>query len=418
MPRKPKAWTLVVKAHGIEVRLFERAGTIYRAMKLGRVVSATGKARTAQDVKSLGHGDRELAEQQAKDLCAELKMTQLRGADVERLVLGQLFAAYKRHRAAGLTPQRRRFADSRVAMYREAWGRELPLADLCQTHVDAYVDKRRRGELMPPGIAQQERGSYAVRDGTIDSDFRWLASVFNWARRHKVDGRRLLSDNPLDDVQWPKEKNKRRPVASHSRFTRTIEHADAVDGEGRLRCIVSLARHTGRRESAICSLRMDALLLTRDRIAIRLAELGRDEGLADHMPHGAIHWPGDTDKEGVERVTPLSAAARAALDTYLRRRTAVGAAPLFPAPKDAEQPVTRSTAIRWLLNAERRAGLPKMAGGIYHPYRRLWASERAGLPDVAVAEAGGWNDPAVMRASYQRADSAALLAAVEGQAVG
>ena len=82
--------------------------------------------------------------------------------------------------------------------------------------------------------------------------------MFNFAVGHKVNGRRLLSENPLRGLDWPKEKNPRQPVASHQRFLATMEHVDAVDPE----CILALARYTGRRESAICALRASDLLLS------------------------------------------------------------------------------------------------------------------------------------------------------------
>jgi integrase len=413
--KKPATWSKLITEHGVTVRIFERAGIIYRSVKLGRVESAAGNVRTKQNVRSLGHGDRTLAEEQARELCEELKVTQLTEAKKGKATLGEVFAAYRQHRLPNLSRDRQSFAESRLALFAKAWGRDLPLSHMCQAHADKYTRLRKSGELIPPGIARQERASYAVRNGTIDSDFRWLASVFNWARSHKVGERRLLPENPMDDMEWQKEKNKRRPVATHARFLRTLEHADAVDAQGRFRCILTLARHTGRREAAVCSLRLDSLLLSQDRIAARLAELGKDEGLAAHMPAGAIHWRGETDKEGVDRVTPLSSAAREAVDVYLRRYKAVGAVPLFPSNVDAMAPVTTSTATAWLLRAEKRAGLPKLAGGMYHPYRRLWASERAHMPDMAVAEGGGWKSADVMRASYQRASPEALLAAVEGR---
>jgi integrase len=416
---KRSAWSKVIEEHGIKVRLFERGGVIYRSVGLGRVTSANGKPRTRQDVRSLKHADRAKAERQARDLCAALAEARFTGADVgSRLTLAKLFRLYFEKRGPILPASRRAFAESRAALYRECWGAGKIVADIGQTEVDLYSDQRRRGVLVPQGMASWNRKSYAVRDGTLDSDFRWLSSVFNWAKKHKVGTKRLISDNPLDDAEWPKEKNVRRPIASHTRFLRTLEHVDAIDGEGRLRCILTLARYTGRREMAVCRLTADALLLTQDRIATRLAELGRDEGLAAHMPHGAIHWRGELDKEGVERVTPLAAPARAALDEYLRRHKLIGAAPLFPAPLKAEESISRNTATAWLLRAERHAKLPKLAGGAWHPYRRLWASERAELPDVAVAEAGGWKDPKVMLESYQRANPALLLAAVEGKATG
>ena len=42
--------------------------------------------------------------------------------------------------------------------------------------------------------------------------------------------------------------------------------------------------------------------------------------------------------------------------------------------------------------AARSAELPKLRGGVWHPYRRLWATERKHLPDLDVAAAGGWRD--------------------------
>ena len=42
--------------------------------------------------------------------------------------------------------------------------------------------------------------------------------------------------------------------------------------------------------------------------------------------------------------------------------------------------------------AEVKAGLPKLPGGVCHPYRRKWRSERSPHRVKAVAKAGGWND--------------------------
>ena len=64
---------------------------------------------------------------------------------------------------------------------------------------------------------------------------------------------------------------------------------------------------------------------------------------------------------------------------------------------------------QWLAAAERKANLPKLAGGLWHPYRRKWASERMHLPLKAVADAGGWKDVTTLLTCYQHADEAALL---------
>jgi hypothetical protein len=70
-------------------------------------------------------------------------------------------------------------------------------------------------------------------------------------------------------------------------------------------------------------------------------------------------------------------------------------------------------ASKWLLRAEKRAKLPKLRGGIWHPYRRLWATERKALPDADVAAAGGWRDTRALRLSYQQADPATMKSVVE-----
>jgi len=62
------------------------------------------------------------------------------------------------------------------------------------------------------------------------------------------------------------------------------------------------------------------------------------------------------------------------------------------------------------------AGLTKLVAGVYHPYRRLFASERRHLPDVDVAAAAGWKDPATMRRSSQHADAAGVVRAVNNTA--
>ena len=93
----------------------------------------------------------------------------------------------------------------------------------------------------------------------------------------------------------------------------------------------------------------------------------------------------------------------------------MGGVPRCPAHRDPAKPSRRETAAKWLLRAERLAGQPKVKGGVFHPYRRLFASERRGLPDVDVAAAAGWKDPATMKKSYQQADAAGVLSAVLGR---
>jgi hypothetical protein len=145
------------------------------------------------------------------------------------------------------------------------------------------------------------------------------------------------------------------------------------------------------------------------------------------MPCGAIHWREDADKQGLLFITPLSVEARAEIDRYLHRAARVGDVPLFPAPgrkrkKNAPRPIRpvaertipRETAAKWLVRAERLAGLPKLRGGVFHPYRRLWAIERRHVPAIDVAAAGGWGDTQALTRIYQKAQAAGVALAVNG----
>jgi integrase len=433
---KRKAWSKLIEAHGVKVRLFERGGTIYRSVALGRTTSENGKPRTQHDVRSMKHADRTTAEDQARDLCKELAAGRIAGVKPDTLTLGKLFALYTQRRLPSLKPDRQQYSRACMAMFLECWGADQLVAGIEQEHVDRFVRLRRSGELVPPALKQRPEGEKPgrghrragpVRDGTLHSNLTgWLSPVFNWAMRAKGDGgRRILSANPLHDCTVPVERAKRRPVASHARYTATQEHTDAVDPSGRLRCILALARYTGRRASAICQLRASDVLLSTDRVRGALAAEGMDERLADHMPQGAIRWGQDTDKEGLLFVTALSPAARVELDRYQKKDPRVGDVPLFPAPRrkpkkkaqqsakpDPEKPITRFRAAEMLIEAERRAQQPKLERGAYHAYRRLWASERKHLPDVDVAAAGGWKDPETMKKSYQQPDAATMLGVI------
>ncbi len=107
---------------------------------------------------------------------------------------------------------------------------------------------------------------------------------------------------------------------------------------------------------------------------------------------------------------------RDAIDVYLRSNPRLGDAPLFPAPRDASQPIRRDTASKWLLKAEKACGQPKLAQGTFHPYRRLFATERKNLPVQDVACAGGWRRVETVQRLYQQSDPATVLAAIEAGA--
>ena len=87
--------------------------------------------------------------------------------------------------------------------------------------------------------------------------------------------------------------------------------------------------------------------------------------------------------------------------------------PLFPAAQNGLKPIRRDIAARLLLKAEKKAELPKFRRGVFHPYRRLWASERKPFPSKDVAHAGGWKDIETMLGSYVQSDAETVLRVVE-----
>ena len=161
--------------------------------------------------------------------------------------------------------------------------------------------------------------------------------------------------------------------------------------------LLDIINGTGRRLSAVCQLRYHDFRLN----------VG---------PHGSIRWPAETDKMGRETVVPVSENVRGALDRILRERPGIGDLPLFPSPEDPSVPMTRHLADKWLRKAEELAGLEPLKGSLWHAYRRKWATERKHLPDVDVAQAGGWKSTHALKASYQQADADTMLRVVEGGA--
>jgi len=85
---------------------------------------------------------------------------------------------------------------------------------------------------------------------------------------------------------------------------------------------------------------------------------------------------------------------------------------LFPSPRRPDQPVSKDLASACLERAEVLAKVPKQDRSLWHAYRRKWATERKHLPDVDVAQAGGWADLRSLKTAYQHADNATLYPVV------
>lgn len=401
MPRAKRAWSKDVEESGLTVRVYERA--------MGSLLYREVWINSTRDRKSLGHRDRALALQQARSLAkrlAELRMLGHTGS----VTLGQLWRLYQQHRLPQLSPGRQVHARQHAAFWLAYLTDAFAVENFGQTQVDGFLQARKSGALR---AKNRPEGPVTVRDDTVRQNLNWLGALFRWARGYKVKGRPLLGVDPFYGLTLPREKNVRRPVASEARYQQSLAQAATVDPTGRLACLLALTRYTGRRINAICQLRASDVLLSADAVTRALAARGQDPTLASYMPHGAIVWRPETDKIGYEDVAPISSPARTALEAYLGAQPRIGDAPLFPKRQAPARPMSKMDASYLLRRAETAAKLPKLERGLFHPYRRLFAVERKHLPDVDVARAAGWRDLATMKRSYQQADPATTLRAIE-----
>ena len=220
----------------------------------------------------------------------------------------------------------------------------------------------------------------------------------------RVDGRPLLGRNPVFRLPYLDDVNQRRAVWTWDRFQKVLAAAEdlqmQIEWNGKrqmIRCYLSdilvIAEGAGRRIGA-----------TRQ---LRYSDLRLKEG-----PYGKVVWRADTDKTGKQWVSPISPEVRDRLLAIIRERPGLGDAPLFPAPRNISEPVDRETLASWLRKAENAAEVERLPHDSFHGLRRKFVTERKHLPDVDVAEAGGWRSINTMRRSYQRADEAGVLEAV------
>lgn len=423
-------WSYSVGEPPHTVRVFERKGSpnLYLAVWDRHANGGAGK----EIKRSLGHADRKRAKQKARDVEAELR----EGSDDFKggvPTVAHVFKLYRQHRTPDKS-ERVQAADERQAtMWRRFLGAGFDLRNLSRREWDRFIRERRSGAISPRGEHVPETAPCPacegdgcqrceevgeidprtpVSDRTIERDLRFLRAVCRWACDFRAeDGRLLLQRDPTRGREIPENKNPKREVASHDRVdairevyrdvTMRVERGgERQHVESYLPEIFEIVVGTGRRISAVCSLRLEDLELE----------------AAPGAPDGCIVWPEDTDKEDKEWRCPISKPVREALEAAVRKRqkvlSRVGPGPLFPSPGTPSRPVRYEEASAWLREAERLAGLEPQEGTLWHAYRRLWATARKDLPDVDVARAGGWASVETLKLAYQQSDPATMLSVV------
>lgn len=377
MSTKRKLWSKSYGERGNRVRVFEaRAGG-----PLMRSIYIDGK----EERRSLGHKDKKLAEQQAYAFLSQLVADE-EAVEKGTLTLAQLQRLYVESPAFGDKKERTRKEDAqrleRVVRY---LGPGRQVETVTESDVRRFTAARRRGDRSLYGV---QPGS-PVRDRSIEADLVALHTMLNWgAKERDRNGRRLIPENPIKGVPIPREKNPVRPLVMHDEFLALLAVADRVSPLLRLALVV--AEGTGRRLSAIRLLRWSDV----------------------DLEAGAIHWRAENDKKGFDSVVPVSPQVREALAEARRERPAIGDAWVFPSPTDAGKACRPELMDDWLRRAYEFAGLEPRPGGMWHCFRRKWATERKGLSPVDVAAAGGWKNPNTPVRIYQQSDKATLQAVV------
>jgi len=373
MTETPTCWTKSVGERGLKVRLYESrpGGNIMRAIYID------GK----EDRKSLGHRDREKATLQAYALLHGM-VANVEALEDESLTLGmltELYLASPRH--AAKKPRSQRSDEGRLKRVVAFLGPTRDVRSLSESDVIRYSMARRQGDSHIVGVPEGR----TVRDRTIECDLLALDRALNWGTRERNEtGRRLLKENPWYGIKFPKERNTRRPVMTHTTFLALLKVAERVHPLLKLALVVAEA--TGRRLSAWRNLRWDDI----------------------DLQENTIRWRAEHDKSGFEEIVPMSEAVQEALKEARKRQQAIGSAPVFPAPRNPTKPVDRHVLDNWLRQAYAAAGLASQPGGIWHPLRRKWATERKGYPVKDVAAAGGWKTERVLLTSYQQSDAATI----------
>lgn len=389
-------WACTLGGRGGRVRLFEKrsGGGFWRAVW----TPASNGARGFWRSRPLGTQDRTEAEGLGRGLLAELDLGR-RPDSRESVRLGALWRRYQE--SPGFLANAfhtRADASHRAKCLAAFFGENRVVETLSRDDVAAYTAARLRGGLVIRNN-NSARTLGPVGRRSAQADLKLLVTMLRWATTVVLaDGRsRWLDRNPLDGVKLPREPAPRRPVATFERFERTVKATCQLEAAAMsdcerlrwqtLRCALTVAEATGRRLNAI-------RLLT-----------WSDVDFAGQV----IHWPVATDKMRVASTVALPNAAADALRAF-QRSTGRIAGPIFTLPNAPDRVPSRHWFGWALREAEEAAGLPKLSGGLWHPLRRKWATERMHLPLKAVARAGGWIGTDTLVECYQQPDEAMLRA--------
>jgi integrase len=352
---------------------------------------------------ALHHRDHERAMREAASLAARRQ----HGLALDGpTTAGLVFALYLRASRGRQRAEHRAEVERAIECWSRVLGGAFDIRRFGAREWEDFIAKRSSGEVDPRGLVVTDAAERRpVHARQVAKDLRVLRAACRRATVERTpDGGFLLAADPTRGLALPAEKNPRRPLVDDGRVDRLLAVAGQVVmrvGRGRaartepsyLPVLLRLASDTGRRIGSILKLRWN-------------------DWRPDLGTYGRIRWRAEEDKVGREWWAPVTPAVRDTLEAYRLRKSAVGEVLLFPSPTDPTRPVMRQVADGWLRDAETRAQLERLPGGLWHPFRRRWATQRKNLSAKDVAAVGGWVDTATLQRCYQLADESTMEAVV------
>src|SRR2546425_1196264 len=371
-----KRWSRTVGTRrGNRIRIYQRAAS-------GNLQMAVWDPEKKQYRQvSLGHTDRERATREAAE------MVRLRDAgewiDSRSLTFGILSARYLAEnthaRDGSLKTEHYRRGCQRYVKYLIAWfGADTPVIELTPERMTGYATARRSGQI----------NGRPVGATSVHQDIKLLKSMMKWATGVYSNGRPLLDRNPLTGFAVPKTRDPRRPIIAADTVEKLLAVAERVSPL--LPLLIVLMESTGRRLSSVLGLRWDDF----------------------DFEKRTIVWRAELDKKRKTWLTPMPARAATSLLEYRKQHPAIGSALVFPMKHDRTTPVSRQLASDWLKRAYGLTRIERPRQGLWHPFRRKWATDRKEYPLRDVAAAGGWQDvPTLLM--YQQPDQETLREVID-----
>ncbi len=393
---KSGLWTRSLGDRGARCRLFQkrRDGVFYLAWwepHRGMVKESTKTGNKAE------------ADRLGREKVAEL-LSGEEGFSTGRLPLSYLWKRYESDSVSFecYSDRMKKEVESRVQILTAFFGAECDVRTLTEEDQLAFAKKRIAGGIViGKDKGGKDRITPKVRPRSAQADAMVLRSMLHWATTFRIgSGMRLLDRNPLAGVKLPSRgSNPRRPVATVERFTATRKAIVELQAEASFDC--------ERRKW----LKLEAALVIAEATGRRLGSIRQLAWQDIDFHESIIVWHAASDKMKKDWRVPMSEKLRDELKAFRLKMGSAFGGLVFPSERDPSIPVRRDTFGTWLLAAERKAGLPKLDGSLWHAFRRAWASSKKHLPAVDSAAVCGMS-VRTMIGIYQQADHAGMQAVV------